>query len=85
MPCRFVHCLGTALLENQSALPFYPIDIPRNELLDNLDKSFVDINGDAFTPDVSQFPKVTPLFSPRVGVNYDVNGEKKTHHFFCFE
>lgn len=59
-------------------LPFYPIDIPRNELLDNLDKSFVDINGDAFTPDVSQFPKVTPLFSPRIGVNYDVNGEKKT-------
>jgi hypothetical protein len=58
--------------------PFYPTDIPRNELLDALDKTFVDGDGDTFTPDVSQFPKVNPLFSPRVGVNWDVNGEGTT-------
>ncbi|MGW8123771.1 TonB-dependent receptor domain-containing protein [Roseivirga echinicomitans] len=57
-------------------MPFYPIDIPRNDLLDNLNKSFVDINGDSFKPDVSTFPKARPLFSPRVGVNWDVNGDK---------
>jgi len=59
-------------------LPFYPTDIPRNNLLDALDKTFVDGNGDSFSPDVSQFPKINPLWSPRVGVNWDVNGEGKT-------
>ena len=59
-------------------LPFYPIDIPRNEVLDSFDKTFTDINGDTFTPDVSTFPKARPLFSPRVGVNWDVNGDKTT-------
>lgn len=59
-------------------LPFYPIDLPRNETLDNLDKTFVDINGDEFTPDVSTLPGVKPLFSPRVGFNLDVNGDKIT-------
>lgn len=57
-------------------LPFYPIDLPQNQLLSNLNKSFTDGNGDSFTPDVSTFPKVNPLFSPRVGVNWDVNGDK---------
>ncbi len=55
--------------------PFYPTDIPRNTLLDDLNKTFTDQDGNTFTPDVSQFPKVKPLFSPRVGVNWDVNGE----------
>jgi len=59
-------------------MPFYDTDIPRNNLLDALDKTFVDGDGNSFTPDVSQLPKVTPLFSPRVGVNWDVNGEGKT-------
>jgi hypothetical protein len=59
-------------------LPFYTTDIPRNTLLDNLDKTFTNADGDSFTPDVSQFPKVRPLWSPRVGVNWDVNGEGKT-------
>ncbi len=58
--------------------PFYPTDIPRNQLLDDLNKTFTDGDGNTFTPDVSQFPKVKPLFSPRVGVNWDVNGEGKT-------
>ena len=59
-------------------LPFYPIDIPNNELLDDLDKTFTDGDGETFTPDVSTFPKVNPLFSPRLGVNYDVSGDRTT-------
>jgi len=59
-------------------LPFYTTDIPRNTLLDDLDKTFIDGDGDSFSPDVSQFPKVRPLWSPRVGANWDVNGEGKT-------
>lgn len=59
-------------------LPFYSSDIPRNTLLDALNKTFVDGDGNSFTPDVSQFPKVNPLWSPRVGVNWDVNGEGTT-------
>lgn len=59
-------------------LPFYPIDLPRNELLDGLNKTFSDIDGDSFEPDVSVFPKINPLFSPRVGFNYDVNGDRST-------
>ena len=55
--------------------PFYASDIPRNMLLDDLNKTFVDQDGDSFSPDVSQFPKVRPLWSPRVGVNWDVKGE----------
>lgn len=59
-------------------LPYYPIDIPRNGLLDNLNKTFTDPDGETFTPDVATFPKVNPLFSPRVGFNYDVNGDQTT-------
>ncbi len=59
-------------------LPFYTTDIPRNTLLDDLNKTFIDGDGDSFTPDVSQFPKARPLWSPRVGANWDVNGEGKT-------
>lgn len=58
--------------------PFYSSDIPRNSLLDNLNKTFTDGDGNTFTPDVSQFPKVRPLWSPRVGFNWDVNGEGQT-------
>ncbi len=59
-------------------LPFYPINIPNNQLLDNLNKTFIDGKGNAFTPDVSTFPKVNPLFSPRLGFNYDVTGDRTT-------
>ena len=58
--------------------PFYTTDIPRNALLDDLNKTFTDRDGDTFTPDVSQFPKVRPLWSPRVGVNWNVNGDNET-------
>jgi hypothetical protein len=59
-------------------LPFYPIDIPRNELLDDLDRTFTDGDGEEFVPNVAEFPKVNPLFSPRVGLNYDVTGDRST-------
>ncbi|WP_087938820.1 TonB-dependent receptor [Algoriphagus faecimaris] len=57
--------------------PFYPIDIPTNQLLDNLNKTFETPDG-TIRPDVSQFPKVNPLWSPRVGFNWDVNGDRTT-------
>ncbi|SHO65416.1 TonB-dependent receptor [Algoriphagus zhangzhouensis] len=57
--------------------PFYPIDIPSNELLDDLNKTFESSNG-TITPDVSQFPKVNPLWSPRVGFNWDAKGDRTT-------
>lgn len=59
-------------------MPFYPIDLPNNQLLDALNKSFTDADGNSFTPDVAAFPKVNPLFSPRVGFNYDVTGDRST-------
>ena len=74
-------------------LPSYSSPIPRNALLDDLieDRNtpgnaafpdgwdgFTDINGNKIMPDVSQFPKVTPLFSPRVGFNWDVKGDGTT-------
>lgn len=57
-------------------LPFYPIDIPQNELLNNLNKEFNLIGGGTLKPDVATFPKINPLFSPRIGVNYDVKGDR---------
>lgn len=59
-------------------LPFYPIDIPSNELLDDLNKEFNDGDGGTFVPDVSAFPKVNPLWSPRVGFNWDAKGDRTT-------
>lgn len=59
-------------------LPFYPIDLPENELLTAKNKTFTDLDGDTFVPDVSVFPDVNPLFSPRVGFNYDLNGDRST-------
>lgn len=74
-------------------LPFYETPIPRNQLLDDLVEArrdpnsdlfiaenwgFQDNNGNTFTPDVSQFPDVNPLWSPRVGFNWDVNGDGTT-------
>ncbi len=59
-------------------LPFYPIDIPNNQLLDDLKKEFTDVSGNTFIPDVATFPKVNPLFSPRLGVNFDAKGDRST-------
>lgn len=59
-------------------LPFYPVDIPTNDLLDAKNKTFTDADGNEFTPDVSAFPKINPLFSPRIGFNYNVQGDNST-------
>ena len=74
-------------------LPFYDTPIPSNQLLNNLVEArrtpgnsafisenwgFQDLDGNTFTPDVSQFPDVNPLWSPRVGFNWDVNGDGTT-------
>ncbi|MGY6558869.1 MAG: TonB-dependent receptor domain-containing protein [Nitritalea sp.] len=57
-------------------LPFYPTTLPRNELLDNLNREFNLPNGGTLVPDVTTFPTVNPLFSPRFGFNYDVKGDR---------
>jgi hypothetical protein len=57
-------------------LPFYPIDLAENELLTAKNKTFTDKDGNEFVPDVRDFPKVNPLFSPRLGFNWDVNGDR---------
>jgi hypothetical protein len=58
-------------------LPFYPNDLPRNENLDALNKTFTNPgDGSTFQPDVSAFPKVRPLWSPRISANWDVFGNK---------
>ena len=60
-------------------MPFYPIDAPRNTAVDALNLSIPNPNGgDAITPDVSSFPGVNPLISPRVGFNWDVFGDRNT-------
>ncbi len=40
--------------------------------------TFRDGNGNAVQYKTQQFPSATPLWSPRLGFNYDVNGEHKT-------
>ncbi len=64
-------------------LPYYPIDLPNNPVLDTMTfqgspLSFINpINGDKVKPDVSVLPGVKPLWSPRIGFNYDVLGDRK--------
>jgi len=63
-------------------LPFYPIDLPRNPALDTLTHNgeplvFTNpLNDEKIKPDVSLLPGVKPLWSPRVGFNYDVLGDR---------
>lgn len=51
-------------------LPFYPVTLDKNPRLDTL--TFA--GGEKI--DVSKFADPIPLFSPRLGFNYDVNGDK---------
>ncbi|MCH7498261.1 MAG: TonB-dependent receptor, partial [Candidatus Marinimicrobia bacterium] len=48
-----------------------PIDNPFSRALTLLDE-----NGNSETVDQSKLPDATPLFSPRVGFNWDVNGDR---------
>ena len=57
-------------------MPFYPSSLTVNPALGPL--VFKDPNGNDENIDVSKLPKVTPLFSPRVGFNYDIFGNRKT-------
>lgn len=58
-------------------MPFYPGDLPRNPAVEALGLNIDNPVGDgSIRPDVSQLPKVNPLFSPRIGFNWDVNGDR---------
>lgn len=58
-------------------LPFYPIDAPRNPAVEGLNLSIPNPRGgDNITPDVSKFPSLNPLWSPRLGFNWDVQGDR---------
>jgi hypothetical protein len=51
--------------------PFYPSSLDKNARLDTL------VFAGGQTIDVSKFAKVSALWSPRIGFNYDVMGNKK--------
>jgi hypothetical protein len=55
-------------------MPFYPYDPPRNPALEAVVFKDPDGNNESF--DVSKWPDAKPLFSPRVGFTYDVEGDK---------
>jgi len=56
-------------------LPFYFNKLETNPAVNKL--TFLEANAvDSLKLDVSQWPTSTPLFSPRLGFNYDVNGDR---------
>ncbi len=55
-------------------LPLFLDNPPNNPVLDTL--SLLDQNGNKTTYTTADWPKVRPLFSPRVGFNYDVFGDR---------
>jgi len=58
-------------------MPFYPVDAPRNPNVEALNLSIPNpAGGDNISPDVSSFPSLNPLWSPRVGFNWDVRGDR---------
>jgi hypothetical protein len=60
-------------------LPFYPMDAPRNMAVENLNLSIPNPRGgDNINPDVSQFPSINPLWSPRIGFNWDIRGDRSS-------
>lgn len=60
-------------------LPFYPVDAPRNPAVEGLNLSIPNPQGGSnITPDVSSFPGINPLWSPRIGFNWDVRGDRTT-------
>jgi hypothetical protein len=57
-------------------LPVYMTDVPQNPQIQAA--TFVDPAGNPAKVDVTNFPKATPLWSPRVGFNYSINGNYVT-------
>ncbi|HEY4784649.1 MAG TPA: hypothetical protein VIH57_01310, partial [Bacteroidales bacterium] len=57
-------------------LPSYPASLPKNPVLDNL--SFLNSDEQSVKIDVSKLPDIKPLWSPRVGFNWNVFGNKTT-------
>jgi len=54
-------------------MPFYPIDAPRNQRVEDLGISVENPRepGEFISPRVDRFPSVNPVFSPRFGFNWD--------------
>lgn len=60
-------------------LPFYPVDAPRNPAVEAINLSIPNPRGGSnINPDVSKFPSMNPLWSPRIGFNWDVQGDRTT-------
>lgn len=59
-------------------MPFFPIDLPRNPTVEAANFRIPNprAEGEFITPDVSQLPGINPLISPRIGFNYDINGDQ---------
>ncbi len=55
--------------------PLFNNDLPSNSAIQAL--TFADLSGNPINFDVSKWPKERTYFSPRVGVNYDVLGNKE--------
>ena len=56
--------------------PIYFTDLAENTFSKSL--NLLDENDNPETIDAGKFPDVTPLFSPRVGFNWDVTGDRST-------
>ena len=56
--------------------PFYPIDLPGNPGLQEMDPVFINPRtGERVLADVASLPPFRPQFSPRLGIVYDVLGD----------
>ncbi|GAA4004521.1 hypothetical protein GCM10022408_15400 [Hymenobacter fastidiosus] len=57
-------------------MPIYDTEVAPNQQI--ADASFLDSDGKPAKVDLTRFPKATPLWSPRLGFNYSVDGDYTT-------